>query len=638
MLFENATQPLKFGLDVGEGGGKFVNGVTAVELQHPIVDMAQQARVLYEAGLHASALMTARATLSWSASASSASLFAAASVSASGSVSKGGVGGRRAKPSGLEPANDKTAATTASERALLVAAHRAHALHTCALCLAKEHESRRAIVLLEAALASLQKHNHNSTNSSLAAFAAATRIAVCTDLAAACIQAADPKRAVNVIEANIPHPARSLAVLTTLCRAYEAINNNAANHKLVGTLSAIVRQHPFAIEPMKQLISLGQSVQHVLSLVAQSSVKGGITVNVAATPVDWIEPLLHAHRFQLDCNFKDAKGKLLIAQEKLKSNIDLQLEIANCHVNDGNFILAHYMFDQVRQNDPYVVKHMDRYARILQSQGTPMQLNRLATDLINLTEERPEPWLVMARYLETRGDYERAMQLADKSLLLDQRHVEAHLLRGSLLLQLHNPQEATVAFRTAHQLSPSLESYRGLLESYLQCKRHNEALAIAKEAMSRIPGSARAVVLVGVALSHIPERRAQAKAAFQRALELDPKCHEALYALAGTLVAEGAHAAAVDLLQRSAGAAGSTAHVLHTRLGDIYTVMKSFEEALDQYNVALRMQAGYEPARLGYERVEKLLGKADDGALSGGGGVAVEADVMDESGGEEILG
>ncbi|KAI9347619.1 hypothetical protein BDR26DRAFT_854404, partial [Obelidium mucronatum] len=256
---------------------------------------------------------------------------------------------------------------------------------------------------------------------------------------------------------------------------------------------------------------------------------------------------------------------------------------------------------------------MDQFARILQTQGTHIQLNRLATDLMALSEDRPEPWIVMARYCETKGDMDRAMHLVEKSLLLGSNHAEGHLLKGSLLLGQSKPQEAITSFRTAHQLSPGLESYRGLMESYIACKRTKEALAIAKEAIQRMPNNAKAVVLVGCVFSHMPDRKAQAASAFARALEMDPKCTEALYALVSSLVGDSKHKEAVALLQNNL--IHTNNHITHTRLGDIYTCMKEYDRAMDHYNIALKIDGAYEAARTGFERVEKLIGKMDeDGA------------------------
>ncbi|KAJ3247183.1 Anaphase-promoting complex subunit 7 [Chytriomyces hyalinus] len=450
-------------------------------------------------------------------------------------------------------------------------------------------------------------------------------LSIRTAFASSCISARKPARAITLLEQTVKQHPQSLRLLNLLADAYSAASNTTApantSSKLQSTLLQILHLEPLATEVMKKLISLKYPVQNIMRLVP-------------ADCCGWVEPLLLAHQASLNCNFKDANAKLTILAQKLgREDTDILLEIADCHLNDGNYILAHYLFEKVRQQDPYIIKRMDRYARVLQSKGSAMQLNRLATHLISLTEDRPEPWVVMARYSETKGDFERAIQLVDKALTLDKRHGESYLLKGSLMLSLHRPQEAISCFVYAHQLAPSLESYRGLLESYLACRRSTEALAVAKEAAERMPGNARALALIGCAYSHMPDRHVQAKALFTKALKLDPKCTEALFALVSSLVAESNLSAASDLLVRSLIHVNTP--VVHTRLGDVYTLMKRYDLAMEHFHVALKMESGCDAAKRGLEAVEKLIEGANGGAKEshGRGGSDIEADEsMEEEG------
>lgn len=98
-----------------------------------------------------------------------------------------------------------------------------------------------------------------------------------------------------------------------------------------------------------------------------------------------------------------------------------------------------------------------------------MAVNRLAEELLRITELRPEPWVSMARYCEMKADdpskaleyRERASYFADKALQLDKKHVEAHCLKGFLALQSGKPHEAVNSFREVYFVSKELSVYQG---------------------------------------------------------------------------------------------------------------------------------------------------------------------------------
>ncbi|ORY40703.1 TPR-like protein, partial [Rhizoclosmatium globosum] len=277
------------------------------------------------------------------------------------------------------------------------------------------------------------------------------------------------------------------------------------------------------------------------------------------------------------------------------TNIETMLQLATYHVKEGDYAEAKTLFQLIRQRDPYFIKGMDLYARILQRDAPPLELNIFATTLLSIAPHAPEPWVAMARYCESKQDWDRAMHLVDKSLSLDSGHVEGYLLKGTLYLSLAKSHEAVSSFRQAHTLSPSYESYRGLMESYIASKRTAEALATAKEAMQRMKENARAIVLVGVVLSHIPGRQPQRSPILTKSL-----LH-------------------------------INNHVIHTRLGDVYAVMKEYEVAMEHYNIALKMAPEYEGAVGGFGRVEKLIDVDRNGEEGEGGSVMEEEEMGDDA-------
>lgn len=157
---------------------------------------------------------------------------------------------------------------------------------------------------------------------------------------------------------------------------------------------------------------------------------------------------------------------------------------------------------------------------------------------MEVNSDRPEPWLVMARYCEMKGEQEKALTLTERAIKLRPRYANSYLLKGSLLLST-KPSEALQAFHTAYEISPDLDATRGLVEAYSALSRFNDALLLAKETLQKYPRNARALVLIGNLLSHKPESREKAKKALQNSLAIDPNSLEATVTLVAVLVAEG---------------------------------------------------------------------------------------------------
>ncbi|KAJ1569221.1 Anaphase promoting complex subunit 7 [Cladochytrium tenue] len=142
----------------------------------------------------------------------------------------------------------------------------------------------------------------------------------------------------------------------------------------------------------------------------------------------------------------------------------------------------------------------------------------------------------MARHCEMSRDYDRALVLIEQALALDCRNSTALCVKG-------------------------------LMESYMACGRFKEALTVAQDSVMAMPKNAGALTLVGIVLSHIPDCkdkvRSSATMALRKALQADPKCLEALF-------------------------------------------------AIEHYNAALLLNPNYEPATKGIARVECLINGDDN--------------------------
>lgn len=179
--------------------------------------------------------------------------------------------------------------------------------------------------------------------------------------------------------------------------------------------------------------------------------------------------------------------------------------------------------------------------------------------------------------------------------------------------------DAIVHFREALRLSPKrFEAHHGLIGCYLTERRMREAIAQAKDAFGSLGQSARSLTLYGTVLAKEPLTVEKAKSYLERALRVDPLHTAAVYPLAEIHASleeyhKGAELLRKQLVLQSTGK-------LHQVLGDFLTQLKQYQEALDQYSIALSLDPSNARALDGIQRVEKASDSSGGGSGTGGGG------------------
>ncbi|TPX45796.1 hypothetical protein SeLEV6574_g03651 [Synchytrium endobioticum] len=468
-------------------------------------------------------------------------------------------------------------------------------------CLQQNGEHRRAMAFYHRTLAvlrSLRSSRKKPDN-------AKKEYQIREKYADSCMRVQELRMAKDLLEA-IPEGCRRTQVWSALADIYERLREYSS---AIMCHKAIIGQYPDATEPFLALLRLKVPFEEVEQILPD--------------PTSWSGAYIVAHQDRRYQDYKKAKDGFRILERNFKNNIDLCYHIAECEMESGHDLQA-----------------LDKYAALLREQEKATAVNQLAQTVFSIADDRPECWLVLAHHSELKGDKEKALFYVNTAVDIAPMYPEAHYLKGLLLQKMavddkaRNKMDsakvsfadALKSFRKANEICPSMLSSRGIVECQLALGHNMEATQTALALVKAHSDNPQALTLFGKTKmdDDDADKRELAKRAFQRAMEIDSKCTEAVLNLSQVLEKEQDFKGAIAILEEHMDAYPKEA--LLCRVAQLYLAQRHsqppvpsgkadvcLDRAYDLFTEAQRINSEYEPANAGLDRVQRLItGEADD--------------------------
>ena len=253
------------------------------------------------------------------------------------------------------------------------------------------------------------------------------------------------------------------------------------------------------------------------------------------------------------------------------------------------------------------IKGVDRYVKAVQAYNAGDR-DRAVANLIAATRANPD--LIMARLMlgdlyREGGDYNQAVVQYERLVKLDPYTWSNFYKLGVTYQFLERLQEAADSYHQALKLNPEdPNSNMNLGLVYLYLGNPDDAVKFTERATLLDPKSAAAFSNLGVALDARGDY-VRGEAAYRHSLDLDPENATTLLNLGTNLIQQNKGAEAVDIMERVVNMDNKPLH--RKRYGDALAKAGRFDEAVHQFEEALKLDPKYYPAmnEIGWTRIQE---------------------------------
>ncbi|XP_067123755.1 anaphase-promoting complex subunit 7 isoform X1 [Centruroides vittatus] len=401
-------------------------------------------------------------------------------------------------------------------------------------------------------------------------------------------------QSIGVLE-SIPGKQRTPKINMALAKLY---HQSGMERSAITGYKEVLKVCPMAVEAALGLLALGVKGTEVASLMLHSS--SGIP------NMEWLSTWIkaHAHLHARELSLSVATFKQLESKTLLRDNVDILVSLGEAYYYSGDFTNALVVLERAHSLDSLLLKGMDIYSALLAKDRKVKELENLSTQLMSISDSTPEPWIAMAYYCYVAKKGTRAIYFAQKACMINARHVEALLLKGTILLELKRVQDAITHFGEAYKIAPfRYETHKGLVDCYMALHRTREAIAFASNACKQLGQTPRSLTLYASVLTKDPLCVEKAKTLLEKALKQDSTYLEAVYQLTEIYEQERQYQKGIELLRRQIELQSTSR--LHQMLGDLLARTNEHEKALHHFSIVLNMDPNNARAAEGRQRVEQ---------------------------------
>uniref|UniRef100_A0A673BQ70 Uncharacterized protein n=1 Tax=Sphaeramia orbicularis TaxID=375764 RepID=A0A673BQ70_9TELE len=373
----------------------------------------------------------------------------------------------------------------------------------------------------------------------------------------------------------------------------------------------------------------------LLSLSIKGAEVASMTMDVIQSipNLDWLSVWIKAYAFIHAGDNQRAINTICSLEKKslLRDNVDLLVSLADVYFRAGDTKNAILKFEQAQMLDPYLIKGMDVYGYLMAREGHLEDVEVLGGRLFNISDQHAEPWVISGCHSFYSKRYSRALYLGAKAIQLNSNSVQALLLKGAALRNMGRVQEAIIHFREAMRLAPCrLDCYEGLIDCYLASNGIREAMGMANNIYKTLGANAQTLTILATVCLEDPVTQEKAKTLLDKALAQRPDYTKAVVKKAELLSREQKYEEGIVLLRNAL--ANQSDCVLHRMLGDFLVAVNDYQEAMDQYSIALSLDPNDQKSLEGMQKMEKeesptdatveldgddMEGSGEDGDLEG---------------------
>uniref|UniRef100_A0A8C7K4Q2 Anaphase promoting complex subunit 7 n=1 Tax=Oncorhynchus kisutch TaxID=8019 RepID=A0A8C7K4Q2_ONCKI len=384
------------------------------------------------------------------------------------------------------------------------------------------------------------------------------------------------KDAIAVLD-GIPSRQRTPKINMMLANLYRKAGQERS---AVTSYKEVLRQCPLALDAIIGLLSLSVKGAEVASMT--------MDVIQSIPNLDWLSAWIKAYAFIHAGDNHRAINTICSLEKKslLRDNVDLLVSLADVYFRAGDTKNSILKFEQAQMLDPYLIKGMDVYGYLMAREGHLEDVEVLGGRLFNISDQHAEPWFLF--------------------LLI----YNVFLFCYNALRNMGRVQEAIIHFREAMRLAPCrLDCYEGLIDCYLASNGIREAMGMANNIYKTLGANAQTLTILATVCLEDPVTQEKAKTLLDKALAQRPDYTKAVVKKAELLSREQKYEEGIALLRNAL--ANQSDCVLHRMLGDFLVAVNDYQEAMDQYSIALSLDPNDQKSLEGMQKMEKEESPAD---------------------------